>query len=95
MSEHHDEKPHLPPPSLYPIGFAIGIACILTGLVVRWVAAAVGAVIALIFGFLWLRDVTREMTAPEIEPETVAISPAAAAEAEHYEPVSDEEEVPT
>ena len=95
MSEHHDEKPHLPPPSLYPIGFAIGIACILTGLVVSWVAAAVGAVIALIFGFLWLRDVTREMTAPEIEPETVAISPAAAAEAEHYEPVSDEEEVPT
>ena len=26
-------KPHLPPPSLWPIGFAIGIVCILVGLV--------------------------------------------------------------
>jgi menaquinol-cytochrome c reductase iron-sulfur subunit len=53
-------KPHLPPPSLWPIGFAIGIVCILVGLVVSWAAAAVGAAIAIIFGFLWVRDATSD-----------------------------------
>ena len=51
----------------------------LTGLVVSWIAAAVGAVIALVFGFLWIRDVTRDMTAaPEPEPvsRTVADEPS-------------------
>jgi quinol---cytochrome c reductase iron-sulfur subunit, bacillus type len=52
------EKPHLPPPSLWPIGFAIGVVCILVGLIVSWPAAAVGVVLAVIFGFLWVRDVT-------------------------------------
>ena len=69
MNEH--DQPHLPPPSLWPIGFAAGIACILTGLVVSWVVAAVGAAIAVVFGFLWIRDVTRpvRMPAPAVEPE--------------------------
>ena len=53
-------KPHLPPPSLWPIGFAIGIVCILVGLIVSWAAAAVGAAIAIIFGFLWVRDATSD-----------------------------------
>ena len=52
------EKPHLPPPSLWPVGFAIGVVCILVGLIVSWPAAAVGAAITLVFGFLWVRDVT-------------------------------------
>ena len=52
------EKPHLPPPSLWPIGFAIGVVCILVGLIVSWPAAAVGVVLTVIFGFLWVRDVT-------------------------------------
>ena len=64
MSEHHDEKPHLPPPSLWPVGFAIGIACVLVGLVVSWPVAGVGAALTLVFGFLWVRDVTRDMTHP-------------------------------
>src|SRR5262249_62134297 len=51
-------KPHLPPPSLWPIGFAIGVVCILVGLIVSWPAVAVGAALAVIFGFLWVRDVT-------------------------------------
>jgi Rieske Fe-S protein len=67
-----NDQPHLPSPSLWPIGFAIGIACILTGLVVSWIAAVVGAVIAIVFGFLWIRDVTRPVRAPapEVEPES-------------------------
>ena len=98
MSEHDTEKPHLPPPSLWPIGFAIGIACILTGLVVSWVAAAVGAVIALVFGFLWIRDVTTGVrTAPaEVEPETRparATSAPPAAQGQAAMPPMSEEEV--
>jgi Rieske Fe-S protein len=56
--EPHGERPHTPGPSLWPIGFAVGIACILVGLVISWPVAAVGAAIALVFGFLWIRDVT-------------------------------------
>ncbi len=26
-----DDKPHLPSPSLWPVGFAVGIACLLVG----------------------------------------------------------------
>jgi Rieske Fe-S protein len=69
VNEH--ETPHLPPPSLWPLGFAVGIACILTGLVVSTVVAVVGAVIALVFGFLWIRDVTTPVRTPaaSVEPE--------------------------
>ena len=69
MTDH--DQPHLPPPSLWPIGFAVGIACVLTGIVVSTIVAIVGAVIAIIFGFLWIRDVTRPVRTPagEIEPE--------------------------
>jgi menaquinol-cytochrome c reductase iron-sulfur subunit len=102
LSEHHDEKPHLPPPSLYPIGFAIGIACVLTGLVVSWIALAVGAAIALVFGFLWVRDVTRDLTREvevEVEPAVREVGAAPAGEAppvaedEAAAPVADEEEI--
>jgi Rieske Fe-S protein len=48
---------HEPAPSLWPVGFAIGIACILVGLVVSWPAVAVGAFLTVAFGFLWARDV--------------------------------------
>ncbi len=66
------DQPHLPAPSIWPIGFAIGIACILIGLVVSMVVAGIGLVIALVFGFLWIRDVTRPVRtpAPVVEPET-------------------------
>ena len=53
-----EEKPHLPSPSLWPIGFAIGVVCILVGLIVSWPAVAVGAALVVIFGFLWVRDVS-------------------------------------
>jgi Rieske Fe-S protein len=80
-----DEQPHLPPPSLWPVGFAIGVAVMLVGLVVSpTVIAPVGGAIALVFGFLWIRDVTAGVRAPvHVEPETRAVvaepAPAAAA----------------
>lgn len=52
-----DEKPHLPPPTLWPAGFAVGVAVALVGLVVSWVGVAIGAGIAVVFGYLWVRDV--------------------------------------
>ena len=57
---------------MWPIGFAVGVACILVGLVVSTIVAVIGAVIAIAFGFLWIRDVTRPVRtpAPELEPET-------------------------
>jgi menaquinol-cytochrome c reductase iron-sulfur subunit len=71
---------HQPPPSLWPVGFAVGVVCLLVGLIVSWVVAAVGAGLALIFGFLWARDVVaggRGPTLPEkAEPDGRPTAPA-------------------
>jgi Rieske Fe-S protein len=67
---------HAPKPSLWPIGFAIGIACLLVGFVISWIVAAIGAGIAIVFGLLWAREVTGEVRGevPEIEPETRVVA---------------------
>lgn len=69
--------PHHPAPTIYPAGFALGVALLLIGLVVNWYVVAIGAGIAVVFGFLWVRDATapyRRLPAPP--------PPAAAAEEE-------------
>ena len=83
MSETGHDTPHVPGPSLWPIGFAIGVACVLLGLVISWVIAAIGAVLAVVFGLLWARDVTRDVQGevPEIGPETRAVADVGAAAA--------------
>jgi menaquinol-cytochrome c reductase iron-sulfur subunit len=53
---HGDDKPHAPSPSIWPVGFAVGIACVLAGIVVSTPAAIAGAVITVVFGALWARD---------------------------------------
>jgi Rieske Fe-S protein len=68
----HDDHPHVPGPSVWPVGFAIGIVVLLVGLIVSWVVVGVGAAVALFFAFLWVRDLTSgtELAhAPEVEPE--------------------------
>jgi Rieske Fe-S protein len=69
----HGDRPHLPGPSLYPIAFAAGVACILVGLIINpKIIVPIGAVIAIVFGFLWARDATKEFhgeTVQAIEPE--------------------------
>ena len=75
----HDEHPHVPGPSLWPVGFAVGIVVLLVGLVVSWVVVAVGAVVAAVFGFLWVRDLTAGTPlahAEEVPPESPATGPA-------------------
>ena len=75
-----DEQRHLPPPSLWPVGFAVGIVCLLVGLIVSWPAAAIGGALVAIFGFLWVRDVVTGQRAlaapPEPVPETRPQAPA-------------------
>jgi len=69
---HGDDKPHLPPPSLWPVGFAIGVACVLVGLIVRpLLIVPIGVAIIIVFGFLWARDATRGFrgAVSEVEPE--------------------------
>ena len=68
MSDEQHETPHVPPPSLWPIGFAIGIACVLVGLVVSVPALIVGILITLVFGFLWARDLFAPRAAPPAAP---------------------------
>jgi Rieske Fe-S protein len=66
------EEAHLPPPTVWPVGFAIGIVVILVGLVIDWkLISPIGAVIAIVFGFLWAREATAELRgqAPVVEPE--------------------------
>jgi Rieske Fe-S protein len=71
----HDEHPHLPGPSLWPVGFAVGVVVLLVGLIVSWWITGLGALVALAFGFLWVRDVTAGtalVDAPEVTPESAA-----------------------
>jgi Rieske Fe-S protein len=87
LTEPHDDHPHVPGPSLWPVGFAVGVVVLLVGLVISWWVAGLGALIALAFAFLWVRDLTAGTAlahAPEVPPETgggdaPAEAPAAAA----------------
>jgi Rieske Fe-S protein len=69
----HGDRPHSPGPSLYPIAFAAGVACILVGLIINpMVIVPIGAVIAVVFGFLWAREATAEFRGEPVaavEPE--------------------------
>ena len=66
------EHPRVPGPSLWPVGFAVGVVALLVGLVVNWAIVGAGAAIAVTFGFLWVRDLARgrRLTdAPDVRPE--------------------------
>jgi Rieske Fe-S protein len=65
------EETHLPAPTLYPIGFAIGIVVVLVGLVVNPILiSSIGAAIAVIFAILWAREATAELRG-----ETIVVEP--------------------
>jgi len=66
------EQPRVPGPSLWPVGFAVGVVALLVGIVVNWGISVAGAAIALTFGFLWVRELARARglaRAAEVEPE--------------------------
>ena len=92
------ERPHTPPPTLWPVGFAAGVAILLLGLLVGWHIVVLGAILTVAFGFLWARDVVAGAGPPPAPPERVmgagaAPVPTAAATQEAALPVMDDEEV--
>jgi Rieske Fe-S protein len=90
-----DEHPHVPGPSLWPVGFAVGIVVLLVGLIVSWYVAGLGAVIAIAFGFLWVRDLTvgtELVHAEEVPPESPTGAAIPAQEGEAAMPPSEPSE---
>jgi Rieske Fe-S protein len=67
LQPHPDDHPHVPGPSLWPVGFAVGVVVLLVGLVMSWVVAGIGALIAAAFGFLWVRDLTAGTALTHVE----------------------------
>jgi menaquinol-cytochrome c reductase iron-sulfur subunit len=85
--EPHGAEPEHPSPSIWPFAFAGGLALVLVGLIVSWPVAAIGAAISVVFGFLWIRDVTTEVRRPPVvEPTPPPVSELA----EPEEPVEPE-----
>jgi Rieske Fe-S protein len=92
LPESHDDHPHVPGPSLWPVGFAVGIVVALVGLIISWWVAGLGLVVALAFAFLWVRDLTAGSDlahAPDVPAESAAAAAAAAAD-EPDEPAAPE-----
>lgn len=85
----NDDHPHVPGPTLWPVGFAVGVVVLLVGLIISWYVAGLGAVVALAFAFLWVRDLTAGTDlahAAVVEPESAAAAPAPAAPFDEPEP---------
>lgn len=81
-----EAEPHLPSPTIWPFAFAGGVALLLIGLIINWILAAIGAVLVLAFGFLWIREATREIRrAPAPVPTEPAVSELAVVEEEEEE----------
>ena len=55
------EAIHLPPPSIWPVLVAVGIALVLTGLILNLVMLIAGAVILVLSIAMWIRDARREL----------------------------------
>jgi hypothetical protein len=60
-AEQH-EAFHLPPPSIWPAVLAVGIALLLTGLIINLVIVIVGAVVSVAATTFWIRDARREFS---------------------------------
>ena len=80
----HEAEPHLPSPTIWPFAFAGGVALLLVGLIINWILAAIGAVLVLVFGFLWIREATSEVRRPPAAapPPAPSVSELAVAEEE-------------
>jgi len=53
---------HLPPPSIWPPVLAVGIALLLTGLIINLVVVIIGVVVSVTATTFWVRDARREFT---------------------------------
>jgi hypothetical protein len=55
------EEIHLPEPSYLPVTLAFGITIAIVGVVFSWVVVVLGAIIALISLFRWIKQTRAEM----------------------------------
>jgi hypothetical protein len=61
------EEIHLPDPSYLPVVLAFGVTIIVVGVIMSWVVVAVGAIIALVALFRWIRQTREEMAELPLE----------------------------
>lgn len=65
---------HPPPgPTIWPIGFAIGIALILVGVVLNWVVFGIGVGLTLFSGIGWVYQSTERLRRPTTVPAEAAV----------------------
>ncbi len=58
-----------PSPSIWPLGFAVGVVVLLVGLIISpWILGGIGLLIAIVFGALWARAATSEVRVAPPEP---------------------------
>ena len=57
--EEGEEQHPLPAATILPAGFAVGVAILLVGTVFSWPVFGIGVGIAVVFGFLWARELVR------------------------------------
>jgi type IV secretory pathway TrbD component len=55
------EQIHLPEPSYQPVLVALGLTIAIVGVVLNWVACAIGVLIFLIATFRWIRSARSDM----------------------------------
>jgi Rieske Fe-S protein len=70
-----EDHPHVPGPSLWPVGFAVGVVVLMVGIIISWWVAGIGAIIALAFAYLWIRDLTAGtdlVETPDVQAESSA-----------------------
>jgi menaquinol-cytochrome c reductase iron-sulfur subunit len=65
--------------SVWPVGFAIGIACVLVGLVISWWVVAIGGAITIVFGALWIADLSGHPVTGKPTPPPPAKAPSGSA----------------
>jgi Rieske Fe-S protein len=66
------EHPPAARPSLWPWAFAVGVVLLLVGIVASWILVAVGAVVAVAAGVIWVRSLAEAgplLQTGELEPE--------------------------
>ena len=71
--------------TVWPIGVAIGISCVLAGLIISWWVVAIGGGITIVFGFLWLSDLSGHSIVRRPAAAPPAAPPGPPPAARHYE----------
>jgi hypothetical protein len=61
------EQIHLPGPSYLPVATALGLTLALTGVVVNWVLCGIGAAIAIVAIWRWIRQTREEISELPLE----------------------------